>query len=219
MELNPDPVHLTSAVTDVVLAIAAFLMVRRLWMVPRAGGIRRDFWLGAFSCVWAAATFGALRHGLGWAPVADDVLRALVNLSIGLGLALLGSGVTHDLLGERAARQAMPFLVVVATVIGIFLALDSRTFILLSVFGAAVFAAGSGAYLMHSLRETLPGARLILVGFLLTFVGAAVQAQETLRFTLIWRFDHDDFMHGLQAVALVVFTSGVLKGFETNSDR
>ena len=167
--------------------------------------------VGAFVFVGIAAAIGAIQHSLVWSVRTDATMRAIVDLFIAFGVALVGVGALRDLLGERVAKGAAPVLLLGAAAIGLIQWIKPETSMLLTVFGAAVLCTALFTYLDVTLRNKRPGSGLMLTGIVVTMVGTAIQAGESIRITLIWPFSYDGILHMMQIVALAFLAKGVVK--------
>lgn len=214
-ELNPAPTELTTAATDLLVAVLCVYAVLRLGRVARPSHWRTRLWQGVFALTGLGALLGALAHGLAWPQAVGAALWHPLYLALGLAVALILVGALHDRWGVDTARRALvPMLLVGTGAYVVTQALDGAFVVFLLYEGGATLAA-LGIYAHIARRGTHAGAGTIAAGLALNLVAAAVQASD-LSFTLVWPFDHNGLFHLVLLPALALVLIGVGKGEEVN---
>lgn len=188
MQLVSDPVELTSAATDLLLAVIAatgVVMVRqRHWQA----------FLTGLSCV---SLLGASVHGLLLGDAAANGLWLLLNLSLGATVALFALAVLRESRGNVAARRALlPFLLI-GLAVGATAQFFPSTFLPFIIFDAIVLIA---AIFSGVRRQRWP----LVAGCVVALLAGALQATGW-RLTLIWEFDHNGLFHLAQIPALLLW--------------
>ena len=209
MELVASATERSTAGTDALLALVClgcFLQLRRFrdcdaWKV--------GIWSGAFALLGVGALLGAIAHGFEMADGVRALLWAPLYLSLGLAVALFGTGAVHDMFGPRASRRALPVLVVTALAFFALTLLDGR-FLAFVLYEGVVMALALAAYAWLAVTARLPGAGWMAVGIVLSLLAAALQATRIVpRLELVWTFDHNGIFHLVQMPALILLALGL----------
>jgi hypothetical protein len=210
MGWNTVPTELTTAATDAVLAILA---IAALIVIRRHGSDDRwkvDLWSWLLGLLAAAAGLGAVAHGLELDERTRDLLWQPLYLFLGMVVALFVVAAVRDRFGERAARGALPWLIL--TGIGFFgvTRFVSGSFLLFVAYEGVAMLVALVLYADASVRRLSPGAGLMAVGVALNLIAAGIQ-QTAARVEIAGvPFDHNGLFHLIQMVALGVLTLGVL---------
>jgi hypothetical protein len=213
MEFNPVITEQTTAVTDAVLALVSLGCAACLLHAGREDRWRSGVWAAAFGMVGAAATLGAVAHGLQWSPRAYAVLWQPLFLLLGLSIALFVVGVIHDLWGRRAAGRALPAAVVTALGFYLLTLLVPGCFLLFSLLQLSAVAFAALAYAGLAVGGRRADFALVTAGMVLSIVAAVVQTRHSVSLTLIWQFDHNGVYHLIQMPGLVLLAAGLCGGF------
>jgi hypothetical protein len=209
IQIIESPTERTTAATDALLAAvslgyAAELLGRRQSHPWKAG-----VWAGAFAASGVSGVLGAAAHGFEMPEERRALLWRPLTLTLGITVALFAAGAVGDLLGARAARRALPGLLLSA--LG-FYALKQRLqrgFIIFIIYEAAamLFALGAYARLVQSGR--LDGAQQMAAGVLISIIAAALQA-SSLELTIFGvPLDHNGLFHIVQIAGLPVLAAGL----------
>ena len=218
---NPVPTEVTTAATDAVLAI---LCVVALGMICR----RRAFdpwkvglWSWLLGLLALASVLGAIAHGFELTDRFRDLLWQPLYLCLGLVVALFAVAAIRDRLGESAARQALPWLIVLGFGFFAITRVGSGTFLVFIAYEAVAMLAALVLYMDAAIRPRVPGASLMAIGVTLNLLAAAVQQSSVSLDLTGFPLDHNGVFHLVQMVAVVVLTAGVLRGLtpEELSDR
>jgi hypothetical protein len=93
----------------------------------------------------------------------------------------------------------------------------SGAFLVFVVYEAVAMLAALGIYVSLAARRRQPGAALMALAILLNIVAAGIQASGTVRFTLVWPFDHNGLFHIVQMIAVVVLMLGLRQSLRPRS--
>lgn len=214
MALNPIITELTTAATDVLIALVALSCAAALNRHRTANPWRVLVWTWVFGLLVFASALGALAHGLELTPALRAWLWRPLYLSLGLVVAMFLVAAISDFIGEKAARVAVLPLLVLA--FGFFLVtqLSTGSFLVFVAYEALAMLAALGMYLSLALRRQLAGAGSIAAGILLNLAAVAIQAVDSIAVTIIVPFDHNGVFHLVQVAALIVLTAGLARSMD-----
>ncbi len=209
IEFTTSPTEQTTAVTDLLLAAFAFASGTLLRGYRPADPWKVNLWGRVFALLGVAAAAGAIVHGVVLEAPAKRGLWWLINLSLGLTIALFLVAAVTDRLGEKAARRAGPLLMALAVGFFAVTAVFPGVFLVFLLYEAVAMTAALVIYSDLAIRNRLPGAWWMVVGVLLSLAAAVLQASKHAPVTLVWQFDHNGTFHILQAVALLALFAGL----------
>lgn len=211
VELQPSPTELTTAATDLVLALGCACAVWRLVAGRSGDASRRHLWSAVFALVGLASLLGAVVHGVALPPTLGAALWHPLYLGLGLAVALILVGAVLDARGRAPARRALwPALATGLAAYGVTQALDGA-FVVFLIYQGLATGAALALYAGLAVRGGLPGAATVTVALALNLVAAAVQASD-LSLRLIWPFDHNGLFHLLLLPALGLLYAGIARG-------
>ncbi|MGB3975133.1 MAG: hypothetical protein WBM02_12660 [bacterium] len=217
MTSTPIETELTTAVTDILLALVCWIAVLKIVQSP-ARHIERQqaaVWAIAFTLMALAAIVGTVIHGFEMKPALQKWLDHPLYLFLGLAVSFFVAGVLIDL-----KRSALPiWIIAIPVVLGAaFYALtvirpgSFQVFILYEA-GALVFALGAYFYLWLRFQKSF--SLWMMTGIALSILAAGIQASGSASVQMIWTFDHNSLFHIIQTVAIFVLMRGLLsRGFE-----
>jgi DNA segregation ATPase FtsK/SpoIIIE-like protein len=208
---NPVITELTTAATDIVLALVSLTCVALLNRY-RSGHRRRvGIWSWVFGLLAFASLLGALAHGLDLAATTRSWLWRPLYLSLGLVVAMFVVGAVFDFQGERAARISL--LPMLGLGLGFFMTtqIASDSFLIFVAYEAVAMLAALCMYTVLALKRQLDGANIIAAGILLNIVAAVIQASGAISVTIVVPFDHNGVFHFVQIVALATLFRGLAK--------
>jgi hypothetical protein len=209
MQLIESPTERTTAATDALLAALALRYAAELVGYRRLHPWKAWIWAGVFGSVGVAGALGAVVHGLHMPEGRRAVLWRPLTLILGVTVALFADGAAGDLLGERAARRALPGLLLGALA---FYALSQRLqrgFLVFIIYEAVAMLFALGAYARLAQGGRLGGAQQMAAGVLLSILAAAAQA-SSLRLTILGApFDHNGIFHIVQIAGLPLLAAGL----------
>lgn len=201
--LVASPTELTTAATDVILALIALACADALKR-PGPASRRRRLWRWLFLSFAGGALLGAVAHGISLPQPIADLLWPPIYFLLGLTLMLLAGIAMHDWRGEKTARRAFVFLLPLPVLSVIATAVGDGAFIWFVVIEVVVMLFALAVYgLLASRRH--PGAASALAGVLISVFAAAVQASGPFFFEVVFRFDHNGLFHLVQVPAVACF--------------
>jgi MFS family permease len=203
-----DDTEVTTAATDLVLALAAWggrRYLRRL--TPRSE--RRGVWLAALGCFALGALLGAIAHGVAMTPRVRWWLWHPLYLLLGVAVALFVVGAVADWKGWAAARRLLPPMLGAALLFYAATMLLEGKFLVFVVFQAAALGFSMAVYLWLAVARGVRGAVLVAVALGLSLAAGAVQASPTWHARLIWELDHNGLFHLVQLAGLLVLLPGL----------
>jgi hypothetical protein len=211
VELQPSPTELTTAATDLILALACAGAVWRLVAGRPGDAWRRHLWSAVFALVGLASLLGVVVHGVVLPAALAAALWHPLYLGLGLAVALILVGAVLDARGRASARRGLwPALATGLAAYGVTQALDGA-FVVFLVYQGLATGAALALYAGLAVRGGLPGAATVTVALALNLAAAAVQASD-LSLRLVWPFDHNGLFHLLLLPALGLLYAGIAQG-------
>jgi hypothetical protein len=132
-----------------------------------------------------------------------------LNLILGLTVALFAAGAVTDLLGERAARRALPGLILSALGFYAISQRIQRGFLAFIVYEAVAMLFALGAYARLAQAGRLTGSQQMAAGVLLSILAAAIQASSAKLTIFGVPFDHNGLFHIVQIAGLPLLAAGL----------
>jgi hypothetical protein len=204
------PTEQTTAATDVVLSILAFIVALKVYKAGNDVDSRKTrIWVWAFGLLTFASATGAIAHGLQMSKLTNFVLWQPLNLALGVAIGLFVAGVVYDFRNFSLPKMLVPILLVFAIIFFTITVILPNTFIIFIIYEAIAMLFAFVVYTILSLRRTIKGAGFMAVGILVTIIAAAIQAIETIKVSLIWTFDHNGIFHIVQMIALIILLKGL----------
>ncbi len=217
MIFNPSITELTTAATDLLIAVAALACLGVLRRSRKANRQRVAIWSWVFGLLALASLLGAFAHGLALDPAAQAWLWRPLYLALGLVVAMFVVGAVFDLRGARAARAWLAPMLVLALGFFTVTQVGSDHFMIFVVYEALAMFGALGVYLLLARDRRLAGASSVAAAILLNIVAAAIQATGSVALTIVVPFDHNGVFHLVQLLALVVLTRGLARGMAPES--
>jgi hypothetical protein len=208
LQLNTPAAELTTAATDALLGCLCVCLTAWIRSVRPGNPWSTGLWSWIFRLLAASSFLGAVAHGFMLSSALRNLLWQPLYLFLGIDVALFLLAAVADWRGEKTARTLLAGAIVIGIVFYSLTVILEGNFLVFIVYEGAVMISAMGIYATLALRRRLPGAGTIAVGILLTLVAAALQA-GTLRFTLIWTFDHNGIFHCVQMPSLLTIACGV----------
>ena len=211
MNYTRDPAEQTTAITDIILALAAFggiLFLHRnlpadaeLWKI--------NIWSAAIGLIGVAAVLGAWAHGLVISRSVHDRIWQLLNLALALAVSLFVAGVVYDLWGSAACIRVLPVVLTAGLAFFIATLVFPGIFLVFIVYEGLALILAFGAYLYLAAQGELPGAAFMAAGILVSITAAGIQAIKSISVNIIWQFDHNGIYHIVQTVGLLLLIYGI----------
>ena len=206
LQLTAIATERTTAATDALLAVAVVAGIT--WLHRHApASLRRTVWLSGLALFALAAVLGAIAHGVELDPRTRELLWQPLFLALGAALALFSAGAIGDWRGDASARRALPFLLAVALGFYLLTRLSGGKFLVFVLFEAAALLFALAVYVGLALRKRT-GAGLVVVGLVLSLVGAVLQA-TSLSLWFIWEFNHNGLYHLVQLIGVIFLITGL----------
>jgi hypothetical protein len=209
VELIASTTERTTAVTDLILALAAMVAVTALgrWAAP---SFARRVWQAALVAAAAGAALGAAAHGLALATETRELLWQPLFLLLGVTVSLFVVGAVASWRGAAAAGRLLLPMLGLAVLFYLATRLTGGDFLVFVLFQAGTLLFAMAVYLRLGARG-MPGAGLVAAGLAVTLAAGAVQAIEDLEVRLVWPFDHNGIYHLVQLVGLGMLTWGLTR--------
>lgn len=208
VELIASATERTTAVTDLVLALAAVVVAAVLGRAA-SPSVARRVWQAALLCAGAGAGLGAIAHGLALPDPTRELLWQPLYLLLGTTVSLFVVGAVASWRGAAAARRVLLPMLGVALLFYLATRLSGGSFLVFVIFQAAALLFAFAVYLGLRARGMV-GAGLVAAGLAVTLAAGAVQAAESLSLTLVWEFDHNGVYHLVQLAGLFLLARGLI---------
>ncbi len=201
--LGPEPM---TVLTDILLAAAAFfggVKIHGVSGAPVHFYFSLSFFLIALGAL-AGAVIHAIRHtsGVSWVPL----LWRITGIAVGLSATAMLTATFYHVLPAEYADLLRWTVLGLSIIYAGYIWRDYRfrnVIVFYSIFMAFIL----GAMALNYVSTGSPGAKLIVVGILISFGAAAVQRSG---FKLAKHFNHNDIYHAIQLVGLYFLYKGAL---------
>lgn len=199
----------TTAGTNVILAIVAFVASGYLYKIGGEGEWKTLLWVWCFGLLGLAALLGAVGHGLKLSEKFESILWRVFYFPLGLLMPFLTDAVIYDVFGQSISQEYFPIILGFGTLfLGIMLTWPDN-FILFIVYEAIVMLFALGGYLWLAWQGSLAGSWLISIGIFLTIVAAGIQANRNLSLKVIWLFNNNGLYHIVQIIGNIFLVVGL----------
>jgi hypothetical protein len=200
---GPEPM---TVLTDVLLAAAAVFGGVKIYCVS-AAPVHRYFALSFFLIALGAlagATIHAIRHTslISWVPL----LWRITGIAVGTSVTAMLAATFYHILPADYADLLRWTVLGLSIIYAAYIWRDYRfrnVIVFYSIFMAFIL----GAMALSYVSTGSPGAKLIVVGILISFGAAAIQRSG---FKLTRHFNHNDIYHVIQLIGLYFFYKGAL---------
>jgi len=214
------PTEQTTAATDVLLAILAFIVAVKVYQSGKNTDLRKTrIWVWAFGLLAFAAAVGSVAHGFQMSKLTNFILWQPLNLALGVAIGLFVAGVVYDFMNFSLPRTLIPALLVIATIFYTITVMIPNAFIVFIIYEAIAMLFSFIVYTMLATRKKVKGAGLMAAGILVTIIAAGIQAVETIKITLIWEFDHNGIFHIVQMIGVLLLMKGLQTEFLSRAKR
>jgi hypothetical protein len=211
VQLIDVPTEQTTAATDLVItimAIAAAIYLKQ----NGPGGLRGRLWRSVLILLGAGALLGAIGHAFVLGERVYLAIWGVVYLLLALLVAAFVAATIRDLAGDGVARRAVPVLAVIALVFFGYMLTDPDNFLPFIVYEIVAMTLSLAGFAWISIRGKLAGAGWITAAIAVNILAAAIQAEGSLGFTLVWAFDHNGVFHLVQMIATGMLVYGLRLG-------
>jgi len=213
MEFTSIPTEQTTAFTDLLLTVLAFISAIVLQRFRRIDPFKVRVWGWALILLAVASKLGAIAHGLTLSEDIEELIWQPLELCLGLSVALCFVGALYDLRGRSSAvRAILPMLFLVAAFYSAMLALG-EDFLIFVIYEAIIILAITVIYAILVTREKRAGALLIVTAMALNLIAAGIQISGV-EVDLFWKFDHNGIFHLVQCLGLIFLTAGLMRSMK-----
>lgn len=208
MTLNDIPTEQTTAATDLVIAVLA--VVATLYL-HRSGptGLRGRLWRSVLILLAVAASLGAVGHGIVLTEYQYFLLWGLIYLPLALLVAMFLAASIRDIGGDTVGRRVVPVLIIVALAFYAYALLDPDNFLPFILYELVAMTLSLAIFIRITATRDRAGALWITTAIAVNILAAAIQAEGSLGFTLIWTFDHNGVFHLVQTAGLGLLVYGL----------
>jgi len=214
------PAEQTTAATDVLLAILAFVVSVKIYQTGKRIDVKKTrIWVWAFGLLAFASATGAVAHGFQMSKLTNFILWQPLNLALGAAIGLFVAGVVYDFMDFSLPRTLIPALLVIATIFYTITVMIPNAFIVFIIYEAIAMLFAFIVYLILASRQKVKGAWFMSAGILVTIIAAAIQAIETIRINFIWVIDHNGIFHIVQMLGLLILYKGLKVEFKSRAGR
>ena len=213
MEFIDIPTEQTTALTDSILALVSITACIYIYRIGR-GVWKARLWEWIFLLLTVAAFLGAIVHGIKISERQYSLLWSLINLCLGLMVAVFIVAVINDLKGMVFSRKLLPFILAFGLGFWITTLLFPDNFLVFTVYEAAAMLFSLCGYVWLAIKDHPDGAWWMSAGILISIVAALVQASMMTSFQLIWEFDHNGVYHLIQIVGILFLLTGLRKSLK-----
>ena len=201
----------TTAATDLINAIVAFIPI--CWLIKHSLAVRRHkLWAISYALFSLNSFIGFIVHGFHLPENINLIIWSALYIVLGVMLAMYVSSVRYDIHKEegfdRFIRNELLISVVVAAVIAVINVIDYHySFPLFSLYG--ILNVGMVVVQLFKIIKTDRRFLWYLLAITAFFSGNILQAINTIRFTLIWEFNHDSVYHFMMLLFLLIQFKGI----------
>jgi hypothetical protein len=209
MKFTDNPTELTTAATDLCLALVAIGGFWYLHWLKATDLWKLNVWSAAFAFIALSAALGCIVHGLLLPQAVYARVWQAINLSLGFAVSLFVVGVAYDFWGPTTAQRMLPVLIGAAVVFFVVTKTYPGIFFVFVVYEALALTFAFGIYVWLAISGQCAGAVPMAGGILISLVAAGLQACKRISLNLIWSFDHNGVFHLVQMVGLSFLVAGL----------
>jgi hypothetical protein len=209
VQIISSPTERTTAATDAILGIVSLRYAAELLAYRRRQPWKAGVWAATFGAIGASGSLGTAIHGFEMPAPRRAALWRVLDLLLGVTVALFATAAVGDLHGEQVARRTLPGLLLGA--LG-FYALKQRLkrgFLIFLIYAASAMLFALGGYIRLARAGQLVGAPQIAAAILISIIAAAIQS-SSLKLTLLGiQLDHNGLYHLIQIAGLPLLAAGL----------
>jgi len=218
MQLITIPTEQTTAITDAILGLEAFLLAGFFQRFMPVDRLRARYWQMLLLLTGLASFQGTVAHGFEMSKGTYELLWKPLLITLGLIIANIVLVTLYDLCGRKTAKRACPLLLAMALGFFAITFIPGVTFLIFIVYEAIGMLFALIAYTYLAARKKRSGAGIIAMGIVLQIAAAVAQAAGPYEFQVVWSFNHNGIYHLIGMVATLIMILGALKGFR-NEER
>jgi len=209
MKLTDNPIELSTAVTDLCLALVAAGGLGYLHWIKATDLWKLNAWSAAFGFIALSGTVGFIAHGMLLSEALHARAWQVINLSLGFAVSLFVVGVVYDFWGLTTARRMLPVMIGAAIVFFLMTRIYPDVFFVFVVYEALALIFAFGVYVWLAISGQSAGAVPMAGGILISLIAAGLQACKRISLKLVWSFDHNGVFHLVQMVGLFFLLAGL----------
>lgn len=210
MNFTDSPTERTTAITDVLVFLAATAAIGCMRLYPAPEPDKIIIWAAAFGFIAIASLLGALAHGIVFPDNIHERIWRVLNLCLALAVSLFVVGVVYDLVGTGAAFRTLPFMITAGAVFFLLAWRFPGIFFIFIIYEAVALLFALAAYGWLAVIAKSPGALWMTAGVMTSLLAAVVQAIHSIRVRIVWPFDHNGLFHIIQTAGLFLLLRGIL---------
>jgi hypothetical protein len=213
MEFIDIPTEQTTAFTDAILALVSISVCIYIYRIGR-GEWKAKLWERLFFLLTLASFLGAIVHSIKIPERQYNLLWSLINLSLGLMVAVFVIAVLNDLKGMAFSKKLFPIILALGIGFWVTTLYFPDNFLVFTIYEMVAMLFSLCGYVWLAYKGRLYGAWLMSTGIFVSIVAAMVQASKMRSFQLIWEFDHNGVYHLIQIVWILFLLAGLRKSFK-----
>ena len=211
MKFNDIPTEQSTAVTNVLVALALIAIIIYLNRIGAKDRWKANIWIATCAFLCLSVSVGAVVHGLQISAGLYMRLWQIIYLSLGLMMALFVVGVLYDLWGVQTAKRFLPIMIVVGFAFFCLTLIWPDNFMVFNLFQAVAMLFSLSGYVGLAVRKKAQGAWLMSIGIVTLITAAVVQATKAVSFTFILPFNHNGAYHLIALVGVTLIAFGIRK--------
>ena len=203
--------ELTTAVTDLINAVLALLLLLRCHRMADSNRLRHLGWQLLLICICLSSLLGTVIHGIDIS--AQACAKAWPPLV--LIMYITAASLLFCIYSEAEFRSRLPLAIMAAALLFgllmvIFFCVNDATYWRLKIF--FIFAAFclvlSAIRCLQLWRSGRHGMLMIIAAMAIQIIGGVCQALHFTHFTFIWEFNHNAIAHFCISISLLLFYIG-----------
>ena len=198
-----------TTITDLMIAIIAFYYSKELYSIYINQLLNVQYhWIWTFRMLALGALLGALSHGIGpylSVPIANIIWK-FTTYSIGIMTYFMFLSLLHHLFEYQFVLQ-LRWLILFLLIIYLFIVTKNDDFVNVVLFYVPLMAIVLIGLLYSYFVFQSDGVNMIIIGIIISFVGAGVQQSGI---ELHKHMNHNDISHFIQMLAMWFFYQGSL---------
>lgn len=210
MQFVKIPTEQTTAITDILLAMVAGILIILIWKKCRQIDPKKTLiWVVAFGFLAVAATLGAIAHGFEMSMELNTLIWYPINLFLGFTVAFFTAGVIYDINRYGIAGYVIVILILSSLLFFVVTIIIPNSFLIFILYEAVAMFFALFSYMVLAVRRKLKGAWLMSSGILLSILASAIQATGSFHFIMFWEFNHNGIFHLIQIPGLYFLYAGI----------
>lgn len=202
---------LTTAATDLILALTVFIFAFFITTNNDNKRIRASLWRYLFTLAALGALFGSMAHGLIMPKLINQLIWWLIFLCLDISIVVLALVALYDCSNSIKGVFILVFLAIVSYL----LLITFDSFLMFIIYQLAVMLSALIAYGYLTYSHRLKGAGYLFFGLGFMIIGAVLQAALNIQFTIIWTFNHNSIYHILSIIGMSLIFIGIRKDLST----